>query len=250
MLRNRCAPPLKVATRHPMMRPAMPGPALQELAPDLWIASRRLPMWIGEIGCRMTVVRLGSELILHSPVPLDAATRAALDRLGRVRWIVGPSKVHHFSLGDYVAAYPDAMLCGAPGLPEKRPDLRFQCVLDDAVAPPWGAGLPMRQLRGAPMMNEVVLFHPPSRTLVLTDLAFNVPADGGGARVFHWLVGATGRFGPHRIVRLGIRDRAAAGASLEAMRAWDFDRVIVSHGDVLERGGKAAFERAFARWLC
>jgi hypothetical protein len=30
------------------------------------------------------------------------------------------------------------------------------------------------------------------------------------------------------------------------MRAWDFDRVVVSHGEVLARGGKAAFERAFA----
>ena len=233
-----------------MMRPGMPEPALQELATDLWVASRRLPMWIGEIGCRMTIVRLaGGDLLLHSPVPLDLATRASLDRLGRGRWIVGPSKVHHLSLGDYVGAYPDAMLCGAPGLAEKRRDLRFQCVLDDAFAPPWGSDVPMRQFRGAPMMNEIALFHPPSRTLVLTDLAFNVPADGGGARFFHWLVGATGRFGPHRIVRFGIRDRVAASASLEAMRAWDFDRVIVSHGEVLERGGKAAFERAFARWL-
>ena len=233
-----------------MMRAGMPEPALQPLAPDLWVASRRLPMWIGEIGCRMTVVRLGGgDLLLHSPVPLDSATREALDRLGRVRWIVGPSKVHHLYLGDYASAYPDAQLCAAPGLPEKRRDLRFGVVLDDAAAPPWGPGLPIVLLRGAPAMNEVVFFHPSSRTLVLTDLAFNVPADGGGARFFHWLVGATGRFGPHRIVRLGIRDRKAVCASLEAMRAWDFDRVIVSHGDVLERGGKAAFERAFARWL-
>ena len=107
----------------------------------------------------------------------------------------------------------------------------------------------MRMLRGAPTLNEVALFHPSSRTLVLTDLAFNVAADGGRARWFHRLVGATGRFGPHRIIRLSIRDRQAARASLEAMRAWDFDRVIVSHGDVLERGGKAAFEQAFAPWL-
>jgi hypothetical protein len=232
-----------------MLRAAMPEP-LQQLAPDLWVASRSLPMWIGDIGCRMTVIRAGGgELLLHSPVPLDAATRDALDRLGRVRWIVGPSKVHHFSLADYASAYPDARLCAAPGLPEKRRDLRFHEVLDDAAPPPWGAGLPIRMLRGAPAMNELVFFHPGSRTLVLTDLAFNVPADGGGARVFHRLVGATGRFGPHRIVRLGIRDRAAACASLQAMREWDFDRVIVSHGEVLERGGKDAFERAFAPWL-
>ncbi|HEX5068396.1 MAG TPA: hypothetical protein VFY49_19905 [Myxococcota bacterium] len=138
---------MKRASRRTMMRAAMPEATLQPLAPDLWIASRKLPLMVGEIGCRMTVVRLGSDLLLHSPVPLDAATREALGRLGRVRWLVGPSKVHHLYLGDYVTAYPDAVLCGAPGLAEKRRDLRFACVLDDAAVPPWGDGLAMRLLR-------------------------------------------------------------------------------------------------------
>jgi hypothetical protein len=84
---------------------------------------------------------------------------------------------------------------------------------------------------------------------MLTDLAFNVTAGGRNqARLFHRLVGATGRFGPHRIVRLGIRDRAAAARSLEQILAWDFDRVIVTHGEVLERGGRERMAEAFA-WL-
>jgi hypothetical protein len=232
--------------------PADPTPTptretLRALARDLFVATRPLPLWVGDIGCRMTVIRLADGgLFLHSPVPLDAATRQALDRLGPVRWIVGPSKVHHFHLGDYARAYPDALLCGAPGLPEKRRDLRFQRVLDDAEAPPWGDEVRMRLFRGAPLMNELVFLHPATRTLLLTDLAFHVPADGGGARLFHWLVGATGRFGPHRIIRLGIRDRGAARASLDAILAWDFDRVIVSHGELLETGGRAAMHAAFA----
>jgi hypothetical protein len=214
---------------------------------DLWIATRPLRMWIGDIGCRMTVIRLSDGgLFLHSPVPLDTATREALDAIGPVRWIVGPSKVHHFYLGDYARAYPGALLCGAPGLPEKRPDLEFARVLDPEAAPPWGGEIRMALFRGAPLMKEVVFFHPASRTLVLTDLAFHVPSDGGGARLFHRLVGATGRFGPHRIIRFGIRDRHAARASLEGMLAWDFDRVVVSHGEVLETGGQAAMRAGFA----
>lgn len=228
----------------------MPDEALRALAPDLWVASRPLPMWIGDIGCRMTVVRAADGgLLLHSPVTLDAATREALDRIGPVRWIVGPSRVHHFYLGDWAAAYPDALLCGAPGLPEKRRDLRFHRALDAAVPPPWGPEIPMLLFAGAPSMNELVFLHAPSRTLVLTDLAFHVPADGGRARIFHRLVGATWRFGPHRIIRLAIRDRRAARASLEAILRWDFDRVIVSHGEVLERGGQAAMREAFAPYL-
>ena len=34
--------------------------------------------------------------------------------------------------------------------------------------------------------------------------------------------------------------------SLEAILSWDFDRVIVTHGHVLESGGRARLEQAFA----
>ena len=221
---------------------------LEQVDESIWIGRRPLRLVVGDIGARMTVVRLpGGDLLVHSPVPLDTATRAALDALGRVRWIVGPSKVHHFSLGEYAAAYPDAELLGAPGLAEKRRDLRFAHVLRDEVGLPFDAFLPRKLFEGAPMMNEVVFFHPPSRTLLLTDLAFHLPPGARNeARLFHWLVGATGTFGPHRIVRFGIRDRAAAARSRDAILRWDFDRIVVSHGEVLPTGGRDAFRRSFA----
>ena len=45
-----------------------------------------------------------------------------------------------------------------------------------------------------------------------------------------------------------IKDRAAARASLERILAWDFDRIIVAHGDVLESGGHEILRRGYA-WL-
>jgi hypothetical protein len=45
-----------------------------------------------------------------------------------------------------------------------------------------------------------------------------------------------------------IRDRRAARESLERILGWDFDRVVVAHGDVLERGGREALRQGYA-WL-
>ena len=45
-----------------------------------------------------------------------------------------------------------------------------------------------------------------------------------------------------------FRFGGAVVKSLERILAWEFDRIILSHGDVVERGGKTAFRRAFA-WL-
>ena len=224
--------------------------ALTPLAPDLWVATRPLVLFTGDVGTRMTVIRLrDGGLWLHSPVRLDAPTRAALDALGPVRAVVAPSLVHHFFVGDYAAAYPAARVFAPPGLAKKRPDLRIDELLSDTPPPEWAGQLEQHLFKGAPIMNEVVFFHPPTRTLVLTDLAFNIvrPAASRRARLFFRFVGARG-FTPHRGVKLITRDRAAARRSVDHILGWDFDRVTVTHGDVLETGGRAAWEAAF-RWL-
>jgi hypothetical protein len=224
--------------------------ALRNLAGDLWVADRGLKLPVGDIGTRMTVIRLADGgLFLHSPVHLDAETRRAIEDIGPVRAVVAPSKVHHFFVGDYIAAYPAARIYAAPGLAEKRKDLRFHGELGDDAPAEWAGAIGQHVFRGAPGINEVVFFHAATRTLLLTDLAFNVPANhtaGPRARFFYWLVGAAGRFGPHRIVRLAIRDRTAARTSVQKILQWNFNRVIVTHGDVLETGGHERFAAAFA----
>ena len=86
----------------------------------------------------MTVVRLaGGGLFLHSPVPLDDNLRTALDKIDSVRAIVAPSRAHHLFVGDYVKAFRGAKLHAAPGLPEKRKDLRFDSILSDEAGADW-----------------------------------------------------------------------------------------------------------------
>jgi hypothetical protein len=60
--------------------------------------------------------------------------------------------------------------------------------------------------------------------------------------------GVHGRFGPTRLDPILIRDRPAARQSFERILAWDFDRVVIARGEVLEAGGPAAL-RAGYDWL-
>ena len=223
---------------------------LRPLAPDLWVADRPQRFYGLEVGTRMTVMRLGDgRLLLHSPVALDAGLRKELDALGRVAYVVAPNRVHHLHAGEVLHAYPDARLWIAPGLKEKRPDLGFAPVLGDEPPPEWRDEVDQVFFRGRPYENEVVFFHRPSRTLVLCDLAFNFgPRTPVVTRVLVSLIGGYGRFGPSRADPLLIRDRAAARASLQRILAWDFDRVIVAHGDVQETGGHAGLRTGYA-WL-
>lgn len=225
-------------------------PRLRELAPDLWVLDHPLRLLGLAVGARMTVIRLTSgDLFLHSPVPLGDAARAELDALGPVRHVVAPSKVHHFFVAACREAYPDASFYAAPGLPEKRPKLRFDEVLSDTAPPAWAGQIRQVVFQGAPYVSEVVFFHVASRTLVFTDLAFNM-RDSSELPTRLWLraMGAHNRFGPHRMMRRFVRDRAAAHASLQRILAFDFDRVIVSHGAVVQEKGQRLVREAFA-WL-
>lgn len=234
----------------------MPQP--KNLAPNLWIVDQPdFNTGSAKIGTRMTVIKLASGgLFLHSPTRLDDETRRALDAIGEVRAVVAPARAHHLFVADYMKTWPSARLYGPPGLVGDiqdfrarigaRRDLKLDAILGDDPAMEWAGEIEQHLFKGAPWLNEVVFFHPSSRSVIFTDLVFNVPADFRGARVFYTLVSAPGHFGPHRLIRMMIRNRKAARESVAKILEWDFDRVIVTHGDVLESGGKAKFADAFS----
>lgn len=223
---------------------------MRQLAEDLWVVERPLRFLGLELGTRMTVVRLrDGSLFLHSPVALDDALQAELLRLGPPRHAVAPNRFHHLFIGDYRRAFPEVHLYAAPGLPHKRPDLAFDAVLSDDPPPQWAGQLDQEHFKGFPVMSEVAFCHRASRTLLTSDLAFNLgPEAPFVTRVAFRMVGGYGRLGPSAVEKVLIRDRAQARGSLGRMLAWDFDRIVLAHGTVLESGGREALRKGY-RWL-
>jgi hypothetical protein len=223
---------------------------LRKLATDLWVIEHPLRFWGLEVGCRMTAIRLANgDLLLHSPVRLDADLRRELDALGPVRYAIAPNRLHHLYAGEVSTHYPQARLWIASGLERKRPDLALATVLTDEAPPEWRGQIEQLYFRGRPFENEVVFLHRPSRTLLLCDLAFNFgPSAPWLTRMIMTAMGGYGQFRPTRLDPLLIRNRPQARQSLETILTWDFDRVIIAHGEVLESGGREML-RAGYHWL-
>ena len=224
---------------------------LRQLARGIWIAERPQRFYGLEVGARMTVIRLADgSLLLHSPLELDPELRGELDSIGRVRFAVAPNRFHHLYAGRVAEAYPEARLWAAPGVERKRPDLEIAGVLGDEAPAEWRDEVDQVFFGGRPFENEVVFLHRASRTLLLCDLAFNFgPTAAPFTRLLMRLLRGYDRFGPSSLDRILIRDRRAARDSLERILAWDFDRVVVAHGDVLERGGRDALRAGYAGLL-
>ena len=222
--------------------------SLRETGDGLWTASTPLRMLGVEAGRTMAVVRLGdSDLLVHSPAALDDELRRALDALGRVRFVVPASALHgHVSMGDYAAAYPDAELFAAPGLRKRRKDLGFAGDLGAEPDPRWAGHLDQTTFDGNRFLHEVVFHHRASRSLLVGDCVWNVtPRMALSGRVWAgWRSGVR----PTPFFRLAIRDRAAARRSVERILSWDFDRIVIGHGESLESGGRDAFRAAYD-WL-
>ena len=156
-----------------------PLDTLKPIAEDVWIVDGpaiRFGMPFAKMAfpTRMTVIRLGDALFVHSPTSLGPALQREVDALGSPRWIVAPNRIHYSWVPDWRQAYPDAAIYLAPRVREQargRIDFPAQ-ELSAASGYPWDGVIATLPVRGR-FMTEVEFFHRPSRTLVLTDLIEN-----------------------------------------------------------------------------
>ncbi|HWN93659.1 MAG TPA: hypothetical protein VNT99_01390 [Methylomirabilota bacterium] len=112
----------------------------------------------------------------------------------------------------------------------------------------WAEQLDAHQLEGMPKVREHVFLHRSTRTLIVADLVFNFgpPSTAWTRGFFRWAGGIRQFPGMSRLFRACIRDRAAFAKSILHMMQWDFDRLIVGHGDVIETGAKPKLAAALA----
>lgn len=224
---------------------------LREIEPDrLWVAEHGLRVAGMELGRRMTIVRLpDGGLWLHSPSRPGAELRARLGPIGPVRFLVAPNRFHHRWLDTWQAAYPAAELIGAPGLADKRDDLEFDGTLGRTADPRWTDAIEQHLVGGAPRLSEVVFHHRATRTLVVTDLCFHLrPASLSWTGLVTRALGTYRRLATSRLVRLAIEDRDAFRDSIERILAWDVERLVMGHGEIVQDGAGERLRRAF-EWL-
>jgi hypothetical protein len=224
---------------------------MKSIASELWVVETPLRFRGIEVGRRMTVVRLASgALWVHSPAPLRPELRWALAEVGDVRFVVPASSMHgHLFMEQYRDAYPGVELFSAPGLERKRKDLTFDGTLEDGPDPRWREVLDQVPVLGHRFVTEIVFLHRPTGTPIVGDLVFAIGESAPVAmRALARAARRYRRIRPTPMFRFGVRDKAAARRSLDRILAWDFDRIVLGHGELVETGGRNALRSAYA-WL-
>jgi hypothetical protein len=224
---------------------------------DIWSATQPLRAFGIEVGSRMTVIRLSDRsLVLISPIALDETLVDEITQLGSVSHIIAPNLFHHLFLDVAKQYFPNAKLFGVPGLPEKRLDLSFDRLLDC----PGHLGsalvyLPFRGFQawrpnGTQIYNEVVFYHHPSSSLIVTDIAANFSSMAPQmTRLSAKILGSYNRLSPSRLEKWGTQNKADVEASVRKVLEWSFERVIPGHGEIVESNGREMFKMGYEWFL-
>ena len=218
----------------------------REIAPD--VALKQYPLRAFGIDFRrsVTLLRLADgRIVIHSSAPFTAEDVKAIRHFGVPSWLVEATLMHDTFARPTSAVFPD--------LPYLAPDgfAKLSGVPIRPLYPPpsdWAGEIEVLKVEGLRKINEHAFFHRASQTLVLADLFFHFSADPRGwPRFFARHIMRLPRLsGISAFFRLMIRDREAFARSMKEMMNWEFEQIVVGHGEPIQNRAK----RIFAQALC
>lgn len=233
-----------------------PQLVLQPIGPDIWIVDGPVLHWGYGVPVkwpfptRMTVVRLPDGTVwLHSPVKPEERLAQSIEALGPVAHIVSPNLIHHVSVGPWAARFPTARIWASPGV-RKRSTVAFTDDLGDRPPAEWADTIDQRIARGSRILEEVVFFHRPSRTLILADLIQNFEIErlhGPLNRFMYRLIGVMAPNGrAPRDLRATFRGRHdRLRPVIEWMIECAPEQVVIAHGKWFRSNGTQTVQRSF-----
>jgi hypothetical protein len=188
----------------------------------------------------MTILQDESGLVVVSPIDFDDQLEQGVRELGQVHTVLAPNRLHYRYLNRARDVFPQARVLGAPGLAQKVRNLRLDEELTSGDLSPQIQTL---LIEGAEKLSEVVIFHRPSSTLVVTDLVFNIHEGNALTRfVLKFLSGAYGRVEQSRLCRSLTEDRQRTQKSIAEILQLPIERVVVAHGRVIEEDARTELE--------
>jgi hypothetical protein len=231
---------------------------LKQVERCIWVAEQPLRYLGLPVGTRMTVIaRSDNSLLLISPIKINVYLKQQLDSLGTVKYIIAPNLFHHLYLEHCQKLYPQAELIAPSGIEAKQPNIvisktfaedkiDFNGELEYIPFQGFQAFIPPKIVT----VNEIVFFHPKSQTLILTDSAFNFDRNFPfTTQLAARILGCYQSLQPSLLEKIAIKDKQAISATISKILAWDFQRVIMAHGNIVAKNAKEQLAAGYEWFL-
>jgi Domain of unknown function (DUF4336) len=247
---------------------------------NVWTLDGAILYPVGRFPVRMTIIRLNgptttttsaaegekksNKLLVWSPFPpppesspvARAKFMQQIERLGTVAYIVAPNSLHWMGVMPFAQACSNTseiQVCVAPGLATKQEaidaGLQWDFVLSSNEIPPeWKDNneIQVKYIPGIPQLEEVILYHTASKTLLIGDMAFHFqrqhsdnPKFAAGGFLLPLYLYAMDGYRPCCLTRTFkwlISDIDACCRAMEEVVAeYDFECIVMAHGAIVSR---------------
>jgi hypothetical protein len=226
---------------------------MRELVENIWVHEDEMVLLGSPLALRMTIVKLvNGQLWVHSPTPISDELVEEIARLGEVGYIVSASNGHNLYLREWIDAFPGAEIVVSGGIPKKLGLKGGFTVLGPGFENIWSDDLDWEYMSGVEFFNESVFLHRKSKSLIVTDFIQNYQI-AKPTFVQKYIFGSLGFkeicIAPPLKWGIFYKDRAAFRASAARIKQWEFDRIIVTHGDVIDQTPMEWFDRIYRRHI-
>ncbi len=225
---------------------------MRQISENVWVQESSMELVGLQLSLRMTVIKLGSgNLWVHSPTAISNKLKQEVDSLGKVEFIVAASNGHNSWVTQWQDNYPEAKVYISGGIPKKI-EIQNYKLLDENSTNIWQDDLEQQYMPSVAMFNESVFFHKKSKSLIVTDFIQNHPDEGLKSISFLGkitkpilkILGFKGKCtAPPLKIGFKIKDKSEFGKSVINIQNWDFDKIIVTHGEIIDQDAKQIFTK-------
>lgn len=230
---------------------------LKQIDRRIWVAEQPFKYLGLEVGTRMTVIlQADRSLLLISPIKINPTLKQQLDNLGTVKYLIAPNLFHHLYLEQSQQLYPQAKIIAPIGIESKQPDLAIALTFERDLID-FNGELEYISFKGFQVfiplkiakVNEIVFFHPDSKSLIITDSAFNFDRNFPLiTQLATKIIGSNRSLKPSWLEKVATRDKETTRKAIDKILAWDFQRVIMAHGNIVSENAKEKLTAGY-QWL-
>lgn len=194
---------------------------------------------------RCIIVKNNNELTLISPGPFHEAVFNQIHTLGEVKQIIAPNCFHHAYINTALRHFPQAQLYMPYTLNKKYPG-KFLAEHENLLEKAQISNLLLKQVSGHKVLSETVFFEPSSKTLILTDLIFNIEKTKNViSNIFFSLLTLKGKPKLSPLIKFTVKDKAVFFDDLREILNLDFETVVMAHGTPISSEAKATLQSAW-----
>jgi len=243
---------------------------LKEYTKNVWISQIPFVFQSMQFGLRMVVILLNeneNNVLIYSPIPITQETKDKIKNVYKwnVKYLIAPNSIHHLFLQDWITEFPEVIVIAPPNLKERRNDIQFDHVFDiDVDDNDWNVKnipkeikhscLDIMVVKTGIFHEEIVLFHKDTKTLIVADHIENIGYSPETEecknfpimyRIIVSLMGMRGRPSAPADMKLTV-NRDWYRKSVQKIMEWDFDKIVPSHGRMVENNAKDIYVAANA----